>query len=797
VKLIRSLCLVILMVFVVSGISAEDYASPFSKINQAVIDGKINVYDAAILKASVIFRGVDIPGEYKVDNPAVKCLTPYILEIEGVLEDAPQYYRDEYKSLKARPSFSGPEQVFPSPDGHFYIHYTASGVDAPNLTDNNSNGVPDYVEALADAFDSSYDMYHNVIGYLTPPGDGTEGGGNNIYDIYVKSLTGTGALGYTSPEGVSGDNPTYPTRRISFIVMHKALSITQRTSTSAHEYTHATQFAYYYDYNDSARAWMENHAMYNEEVVYPDDNDWTGYVGSRQNRPYLCLWTFESPSFPDSGLFPYGTVIWPFFLNEFIAGFNEGLVLDITETMGQYTQPGDLGYYRQSVAETIESWSSGAYDFASAYTIFSNWNYLVAGLYDGSTYSEGDEFPRTVRLHHTIDATSDIPFYGDGSPVNVNDYYPQTMGSHYNIIENTDTCGYAGLSIHFVGSVTASAAWAYSIAAHDKNAGWTEGWSWLEIENLDTEPFEAFINIWDIQNYDRLVFIVDNTRYVEGVAGRNYEYWIEYLQADGPDASISGDGITFSESNPDPGDTIQVTARIYNLGNENVNSGNVQFSYKPEPDGTVTVISTQAFGTILPGAYTDISVDWNISGSLQPGAYRVMVDLSNILPSDTNSVNNSAYKSIIIGNVAVPVYRFFNTARGGHLYTISEIERDYIMENLPQWTYEGIKFAVYDNLAPGSTAAYRFFNTNTGIHLYTISETERDNVMELPQWNYEGIKFYVHPTEASGTTPVYRFFNHVRGGHLYTISEAERDAVMELPQWTYEGISFYVFPYNP
>ncbi len=145
---------------------------------------------------------------------------------------------------------------------------------------------------------------------------------------------------------------------------------------------------------------------------------------------------------------------------------------------------------------------------------------------------------------------------------------------------------------------------------------------------------------------------------------------------------------------------------------------------------------------------------------------------------------------------AVPVFRFFNTARGGHLYTISETERDYIIENLPQWTYEGIKFAVYENQASGSTAAYRFFNTRTGIHIYTISETERDAIMELPQWNYEGIKFYVHENHAENTIPVYRFFNHVRGGHLYTVSETERDAVMQLPQWTYEGIPFYVFPYT-
>ena len=144
----------------------------------------------------------------------------------------------------------------------------------------------------------------------------------------------------------------------------------------------------------------------------------------------------------------------------------------------------------------------------------------------------------------------------------------------------------------------------------------------------------------------------------------------------------------------------------------------------------------------------------------------------------------------------VPVYRFFNTVRGGHLYTISESERDYIMENLPQWSYEGIKFDVHETLAQGTCAVYRFFNTRTGIHFYTISESERDDVMQLPQYNYEGIKYFVFADFAQDTTPVYRFFNHVRGGHLYTISETERDNVMQLPNWTYEGIAFYVYPHQ-
>ncbi len=143
----------------------------------------------------------------------------------------------------------------------------------------------------------------------------------------------------------------------------------------------------------------------------------------------------------------------------------------------------------------------------------------------------------------------------------------------------------------------------------------------------------------------------------------------------------------------------------------------------------------------------------------------------------------------------IPVYRFFNRVRGGHLYTVSEAERDYVLQ-LPDWSYEGIKFYVWDTLIYGTSAVYRFFNTKTGIHFYTINENERDTVMQLAHYNYEGIKFFVKDHLDIDALPVYRFFNIVRGGHLYTVSEAERDYVMELPNWNYEGVKFYVHQNN-
>lgn len=155
--------------------------------------------------------------------------------------------------------------------------------------------------------------------------------------------------------------------------------------------------------------------------------------------------------------------------------------------------------------------------------------------------------------------------------------------------------------------------------------------------------------------------------------------------------------------------------------------------------------------------------------------------------------NEASATTLSVTIDSFPVYRFFNTVRGGHLYTISEYERDYIIFNFHEWSYEGISFEVFIDNVFDTRPAYRFFNTITGIHIYTISEYERDTIMQINEWNYEGIAFFVHDEQVEDTIPVFRFFNSVRGGHLYTISDHEREYIISnLPEWNYEGISFYV-----
>lgn len=140
------------------------------------------------------------------------------------------------------------------------------------------------------------------------------------------------------------------------------------------------------------------------------------------------------------------------------------------------------------------------------------------------------------------------------------------------------------------------------------------------------------------------------------------------------------------------------------------------------------------------------------------------------------------------------VYRFLNNNTGVHFYTASPEERDFIDDNLTNFTSEGASYASVDSLTGSSDEplpVYRFLNQDTGVHLYTIDENERDAVDELSNFNFEGEAFFAYENQIEGSIPIYRFFNPTTGAHFYTPSADERDAVLELPDYQSEGVAYY------
>ncbi len=147
------------------------------------------------------------------------------------------------------------------------------------------------------------------------------------------------------------------------------------------------------------------------------------------------------------------------------------------------------------------------------------------------------------------------------------------------------------------------------------------------------------------------------------------------------------------------------------------------------------------------------------------------------------------------------VYRFWSDVNRTHFFTISESEKNYIINNYPsyEWRYEGVAFKAFKSNIGGTMPVHRFWSNTYRRHFYTISEEEKNFVItQWPHiWKYEGIAWYAYPNQIPGTVPVYRFWSDTNKAHFYTISEEEKNYIIRTyppHEWRYEGIAWYVFP---
>src|SRR5947208_3398041 len=61
---------------------------------------------------------------------------------------------------------------------HYCVHWVESSADAPDLTDSNGNGIPDWVETVDATAENVYSVENVQLGWRPPKSDGTLGGGN-------------------------------------------------------------------------------------------------------------------------------------------------------------------------------------------------------------------------------------------------------------------------------------------------------------------------------------------------------------------------------------------------------------------------------------------------------------------------------------------------------------------------------------------------------------------------------------------------------------------------------------------
>ncbi len=344
--------------------------------------GALTLTEMLTYKAITLTAPESLPARYRLDRP-MKDGTQIVMEIKNnwILSD-PEFRRD-FSFLLTRVD---KQAYFDSPSGFFRIHYDTTGGHAvyqPGTDVDPHDGVPDYVNRTAEYFDLAWHIECDSLGYDTPPFDGARGGGQDLYDVYMHRFSG--AYGVTFPELSSNQRPGRNNDYCSYIYVdptYSGFGYNDRTLpmkvTSAHEFFHASQFAY----NVNAGAWyMENCATWMEDILWDDINDNYAYLGYFLNNPNKAI------SFTNGG-FEYGAFLWPMFLYESWGH-------DFIRISWEYT----INYPALTALE--RTCEDNATFLEEQYTVYSLWNYLTNVRSDGNHYEEGSNYipAWTMRTH--------------------------------------------------------------------------------------------------------------------------------------------------------------------------------------------------------------------------------------------------------------------------------------------------------------------------------------------------------------------------------------------------------------
>ncbi|WP_282039493.1 T9SS type A sorting domain-containing protein [Saccharicrinis aurantiacus] len=272
-------------------------------------------------------------------------LTPLLKEVVLNWDKLSPKAQEVFSVYGEGPSFKeGTEQLYEA--GIFTFHYcTDSSIDEENVdpTDEDNNGVPDYVDNMASIFtEDVYSKYHAELDYTVPPNYNVEDG-TGTYHIYISSeLTGEGVYGYVSASSSTyvGDNPNSIVIEQSSFGSHMVMRCNYSSagdsnrqdialrSTAAHEYMHSIQFGI----AASMDSWFfEACATWAENLIYPGIDDNLGWLPEVFFKTDVAL-NFSNGENPDDDTYDnhwYGTWIFIQYLTE---QFGNDIVKDIYNT---------------------------------------------------------------------------------------------------------------------------------------------------------------------------------------------------------------------------------------------------------------------------------------------------------------------------------------------------------------------------------------------------------------------------------------------------------------------------------
>jgi Family of unknown function (DUF6055) len=208
-----------------------------------------------------------------------------------------------------RNAYSVPEAPSsPACSPHFCVHWVDQGLDAPNLSDRNGDGIPDFVERVLRVAERVHAIENERLGWREPKSDRQKGGGEGKTDVYLSQIGGE-LFGYAAPDrGQATRLHRIPRRLHGYLVLDNDYSAFEFPGTKpledlevtvAHEYNHILQFGYdaYQDpwFAESSATWIE-------DQVYNRINDYLRYV-----RRWVRL---SATPLTSNSIKEYGSAVW-------------------------------------------------------------------------------------------------------------------------------------------------------------------------------------------------------------------------------------------------------------------------------------------------------------------------------------------------------------------------------------------------------------------------------------------------------------------------------------------------------
>jgi hypothetical protein len=370
-------------------------------LTRALAAGRISLAEETLLRAEALFHPARVSARYGhvAASPAADA-SIILRDLAVRIGQLPPPERQTAAAILARPpdpfdpttnpdSWQTPEAAAsPECGPDVCVHWTDTGPNAPDLTDADANGFPDWVDTTLAVAESVWHQEVANMGYRPPLPDLTsaDDGGDGRLDIYLSDLAPRGLYGYCTsddPKLATLGQPGVTWDVSSFCILdnnytdpvYAAHTPLQNLEIAlAHEFFHAIQLGY--DVGEDAWLIVGTDTWMEDEV----------YNAINANRAWLRTSQLHYPWVPldRPGAFQFGSWIWFRFLSETMG---PDVIREIWERAdGSAGAPND--YSTQAIKYVLVAHGT---TFADQFAQFAVWNRIPA-----RRYSEGRHYPTPI-----------------------------------------------------------------------------------------------------------------------------------------------------------------------------------------------------------------------------------------------------------------------------------------------------------------------------------------------------------------------------------------------------------------